>query len=160
MLSDIVVDANILVHANNFHEPRQSDAREFLLLLHKSESLLCVDEGFHIDEAKNRSIIGYEYLKHLSFGMLGFAVVAYLASSSRIKVVPRKVPEGVSKKIRMKVGNTHDRVYVRVAFNAEDRTLASHDYKDLPQGVRGELHRTINVRIMSAREVLPILAEV
>ncbi len=157
MLSDIVVDTNILMHADNFHEPRQNDARAFLLSLQKSETQLCVDEGFHIDEAKNRSIIGSEYLEHLDFGMLGFAVVAYLASSFRIRVVSRKVPSSISKKIRMRVGNTQDRVYVRVAFNSEDKTLASHDFKDLPQKTRNELSIKINVTILSAGEALPML---
>ena len=157
MLLDIVVDTNVLMHADNFQEPRQTDARAFLLSLRKSETLLCVDEGFDTDEAKNRSHIGSEYLEHLNFGMLGFAVVAHLASADRVREVPRTTPTAITRRIRMGVGNPRDRIFVRVAFNAKEKTLASHDFTHLPQQVRNALSETIGVDIYSAGEALPML---
>lgn len=157
MLSDIVVDTNVLMHASNFQEPRQADAQSFLLSLQISETQLCVDEGFDINEAKNRSHIGSEYLNNLNIGMLGFAVVSYLAKSGRIRMVSRSVPPAISKKIRLRVGSAQDRVFVRVAFNSEDKTLASHDFTDLPQKTRNELSKKISVTILSAGEALPML---
>ena len=157
MLADVVVDTNVLMHADNFQEPRQQDAQSFLLSLQESETSLCVDEGFDTNEANNRSHIGSEYLTHLKFGMLGFAVIAHLARSFRVREVSRSVPSGISKHIRMRVGNAQDRIFVRVAFNAEDKTLTSHDFTDLPQTVRQELSSIINVHIVCASEALSLL---
>lgn len=157
MLADIVVDTNVLMHADNDAEPRQDEARAFLLSLLESATKLCVDEGFDIEESKNRSHIGSEYLQNLHNGMLGFAVIQHLASFARVSTVSRTVPTAIARKIRMHVRSSRDRVFVRVAFNADDRTLVSHDFTDIPQGARNALVATINVQVLSADEALPML---
>src|SRR5262245_10856198 len=105
MLTDIVVDANVFVHEHNKKVSFHRGAKAFVNALLNSGTILCVDEGFDTEEAKNRSHIGHEYLKHLKIGMLGFVVVATLASSMRVRMVPRKVSAGALKKIRGCVPN-------------------------------------------------------
>lgn len=66
MITDVVVDTNVWVHASNPGEQRFEAALEFLeKLLYSASILLCVDEGFSLDEASNRSLIGREYLDNI-----------------------------------------------------------------------------------------------
>jgi hypothetical protein len=128
-----------------------------LCLLRDCQTHLCVDEGFDLDESKNRSHIGGEYLRHLRFGMLGYEVVTHLAQSSRLRLIQRRVPERISKQIRSQIGIGPDRVYVRVAYNSQDRTLASHDFTDIPATVRQRMKISIGVSIVDAEQALTAL---
>ena len=152
MLDDIVVDANVMMHAHDPGELRQKSCQQLLRKFLVCKTKLCVDEGFDLTEAKNRSHIGSEYLKHLRFGMLGHEIVAHLATTGRVKILSRGVPQNVSKHIRTQIGKGPDRTYVQVAYNSNDKTLASHDFKDIPQPVRGRLQSQIAVMVLAAEE--------
>jgi len=156
MLIDIVLDTNVLMHADDPRQPLMQMSRDLLsaLQLPTCKTHLCVDEGFDLDEAKNRSQIGSEYLEHLDFGMLGLAVVAHLAGSLRVKQVSRAVPPHVSKKIYTQVPKGPDRTFLKVAFNAADKTLACHDFGDVPAPVRTRLQRAIGVHVLDATAAL------
>ena len=159
MLADIVVDTNVFLHAENRQEPRREQAQFLLLALQQQSctTLLCVDEGFDLREADNKSHIGSEYLKHLRFGTLAFAVVVHLLSSRRIKQVPRGVPPNVSRSISRQGVTGVDRTFVKVAYNSDDKTLACHDFGDLPDAVRARLRDAIGVQILAADEALAVL---
>jgi hypothetical protein len=152
MLIDIVLDANVLMHADNPASTRMQMSRDLLtaLQLETCQTHLCVDEGFHMDPAKNRSQIGSEYQKHLEIGMLGWAVVAALASSPRVRQVSRSVPPNVSKTIYTQVPKGPDRTYLKVAFNSHDKTLTCHDFGDIPATVRTRLRKAIGVQVLDA----------
>jgi hypothetical protein len=150
MLVDIVLDTNVLMHADNAIEPRRQMSRDLLIALQACATHLCVDEGFDLDEANNRSQIGSEYLKHLRVGMLGWAVVAHLASSSRVTFVPRNVPLNIAREINKQVAKGPDRIYLRVAFNSHSKTLACHDFGDVPETVRTRLRAAISVHVLDA----------
>lgn len=150
MLSDIVIDTNILMHADNKSETRREHCCRFLDALRHSDTRLCLDEGFDPDEARNRSQIYGEYRKHLRPGMLGFALVAHLARSRRIKTVSRQVSNHAAQKIRQSVRNPQDRIYLRVALNSSSKTLASHDFDDFAPRIREKLRRDICVTIITA----------
>jgi hypothetical protein len=154
MLGDIVVDTNVMMHAHDPREARQKSCTELLEELLRCDTKLCVDEGFDLAPAKNRSHIGYEYLKHLKFGMLAKAVVEHLATTGRVKMLPRTVPHNVSKHVRTQVGKGPDRTYLHVAYNSSERILASHDFHDIPQAVRGRLLSKIGVMVLAAEEAL------
>jgi hypothetical protein len=154
MLVDIVLDTNVLMHADNDKEARCQMSRDLLAELQACATHLCVDEGFDLDEAKNRSQIYSEYLEHLRHGMLGFALVAHLARSHRVKIVSRGVPPHVSKKIYTQVSSGPDRTYVKVAFNSDGKTLACHDFGDVPGTVRTRLRKAIGVHVLDAGAAL------
>jgi hypothetical protein len=158
MLADIVLDTNVLVHADNPEEVRQHASRELLIELRDRETHLCVDEGFDLNESKNRSVIGCEYLKHLRFGMLGLAVVAHLASSLRVRQVSRSMPQGVARLIRQQgVPKGADRIFLYVAYNSQSKTLTCHDFNDVPPAVRARLRDKIGLRILDAEESVAVL---
>jgi hypothetical protein len=149
----------VFLHASDPRESRRDHSLKLLTELRECKTQLCVDHGFDLREPKNRSRIGGEYLTHLRVGTPGYEIVAYLARSLRVKTVSRSVPQNVSRIIRrqMKVGT--DRTYVFVAFNSDEKILASHDFGDLPQTVRERLRKAINVRIVTAEEGVVALAE-
>lgn len=157
MLNDIVIDANVMLHAEDVREPRREQAHQLLTLLQQRTTKLCVDEGFDWNEARNRSHIGSEYLRHLSFGMLGYAIVAHLAASNRIKTISRQVPAAIAKRIREAVWSPPDRIYVRVAFNSDEKLLVSHDITDIPPASRAGLRAAIAVEILEAAQSVPRL---
>jgi len=159
MLVDIVVDTNVFLHAENSQESRRAQAAGLLLALQNKTctTLLCVDEGFDLEEAKNRSQIGSEYLKHLRHGTLAFAVVVHLLGSLRIKQVRRGVPSNVSRRIIQQGVTGVDRTFIQVTYNSRDKTLACHDFDDVPDTVRDRLRGAIGVRILAADEALEVL---
>jgi len=52
MAEDIVVDANVFMHAANPNEERFAASLLFLKKLKEVATLLCVDQGYHAEEAK------------------------------------------------------------------------------------------------------------
>jgi hypothetical protein len=159
MLADIVVDTNVFMHAGDAREPRRRQAEDLLRALQQTTctTLLCVDEGFDLNEARNKSHIGSEYLKHLRFGTLALAVITNLAGSLRIKPVPRGVAPNVSRQITQQGVRGVDRTFVQVAYNSQDKTLACHDFDDLPNTVRARLRAKIGVAILAADQALAVL---
>lgn len=158
MLADIVIDVNVFMHASDPRQAHQKVAENLIRKLRECATHLCIDEGFDIDESKNRSAIGAEYLKHLRTGSLAFALVVHLGSNERIKIVSRKVPQAIAKKITQQVGKGPDRTYLRVAYNSKARTLSSHDFGDLPDTVRRRLGKAIKVSILDVTSALAALS--
>lgn len=149
MLSDIVIDANILCHAENHQEIRQADCQMLISLLYQTDTALCVDDGFDLEAANNRSFIGHEYIKHLRAGSLGYAIVQHLAQSSRVSILSANVGGNVGKHI-LQIPKGFDRRYVKVAYNSRSKVLASHDFGDIPNTVRVRLSQKISVEILDA----------
>jgi hypothetical protein len=154
MLADIVLDTNVLVHAHNTKQIRFQASQDLLIELRNCNTNLCVDEGFHLDEAQNKSQIGSEYLKHLRFGMLGLAVIAHLASSLRIRQLSRQVPPNVGRYIRQQGVPKPDRIFLFVAYNSQSKTVTCHDFNDLPDTVRARLRKKIGLQVLDAEEAL------
>lgn len=152
MLADIVIDTNVFLHAVNNIEPRQQSCILMLNLLNDGTTQLCVDEGFSLEESKNRSHIGQEYITHLRAGSIGYALVGHLARSGRVSILPRRVPATVSRHITTQIRKGPDRTYVYVAYNSMGKTFASHDFNDIPTTVRTRIQRAIAVRIVDAAE--------
>src|SRR5262245_6125258 len=104
-LPDVTVDTNVLMHACNPNELRHTDAIEFLNSLVKSVASLAIDSGFSSDPAKNRSLIGGEYLAKLVPGSLPAYAVAHLALSGRVAVVASKLSPQLSRKLNQLIAN-------------------------------------------------------
>ncbi len=156
MLADVVVDTNVWAHADNPTEARQADAVGFLNQLLGSDTKLCVDPGFSLDEAQNRSKIGSEYLTHLSALPVASAILAALANSGRVSFVATSVPTPIRRIINRTVHDPSDRIFVKVAHNSESQVLCSHDYSHLPDVARTQLRR-VSVEVLSAGEASPRL---
>lgn len=157
MLSDIVVDANVLVHANNPGEPRHQHAIGFVGALASCTAALCIDPGFDLEPSRNRSLIGQEYLEYLHHGTAGYELVAHLAAWGRLRPVPREVERAIGRRITQLIRNKRDRTYLRVARNTKDRVLASHDFTDFSDGKRTTIAKELQIIVATADEARALL---
>lgn len=151
MLDDLVIDTNVFLHAENFSEDRQKDARRLMDQLLKCETVLCIDAGFDLDESRNRSLIGAEYLRHLRFGSVGYALIQHLALSHRLKQIDRRnVAERARRKTNQLIANRRDRTFVSIATTNAERVLVSHDHRDFPRPKRRQIAKALRVDIVEA----------
>jgi predicted nucleic acid-binding protein len=153
MIDDIVIDTNILVHADNNEEPRQEHCIAIIDKLYNSQQFLCMDEGFDVVESKNSSFIGYEYMKHLRFGMQGYALILKLVQEDRLRFVPKTIPASINNKINRTGIKKSDRVFVKVSFNSDNKILVTHDYEDFTTKVRGIIKNEVGVFVLDADQV-------
>ena len=150
---NLVIDTNVLVHANNPKESRQQASIDMIKYILSSTEIICIDEGFVLSEALNRSFIGYEYLKHLKVGMLGYTFISIIAQNKRIKQVPKKANATISRKINQCMSNIRDRTYVNVAYNSTDKILITHDYTDFAIPKRKHLGREFGINVVEAKDI-------
>lgn len=158
MASELAVDTNVFAHCYDPRESRCDAALAIVTALRMGAHMLCVDEGFHVVESQNRSKIGSEYIEHLRAGSVGLTLVAFLASSGRVKIVPRRPPLDLNKRLVRLVSDPGDRAFVGVAWHSASRILVSHDFQDFPDSVRDTIAREIGVDIIDAASCLPRLA--
>ena len=153
MPKDLVIDTNVLVHANSDEEKRQQSSIDLITYLLSSSEVICVDMGFDLNEALNTSYVAYEYLKHLKYGMLGYTLIVALAQNRRIIEVPRNTPAHTTRKINQCMSNNHDRVFVKVAINSSNKTLVSHDFTDFAVSKREYLNKIFNIEVLVAADL-------
>lgn len=157
MLDDIVVDTNVLVHAGNPDEPLSGAAVGFMSALQACQTSICVDEGFDLNPARNRSYVGHEYLQHLRAGSIGYMLVTYLASNSRVKIISKSLDPAILRRVNQRILNRKDRTFFRVTLNSVERVLASHDYTDFSQAKRDGFCKELGATVCSAAEATPLL---
>lgn len=159
MLADIVIDTNVLVHANNPGSAGlQKEALAFLQAIHGAKTSICVDKPFHnFNAGSNCSVIVHEYIKHVRGNTYSFYLLAALAAANRIVVVGDRVPVATAKKINQCIANRHDRVFVRVAVNSQNSEMASYDFDDFPEPKRKHIHKHIGVQVRTAQQAMALL---
>ena len=150
--TDLVIDTNVLVHASNGDELRQEESVELLTYLLSSTEVICIDPEYTGHETTNTSYIGYEYLKHLKIGMLGYAFLTTMAQNQRISEVSSTVPVATTRKINQCMANNHDRVFIKVAINSNDKILVTHDFTDFAVDKRKHLKKTLQIIVVVASE--------
>lgn len=150
---DLVLDTNVLVHASNDDEERQIDSVQLITYLLGSSELMCVDTGFDTNETLNKSYVGYEYLKHLKNGMLGYAFVVQMAQTKRICEVARQTTAHITRAINQCMSNNHDRVFIKVAINSNDKILITHDFTDFATSKRTHLKKTFGIDVLVAADI-------
>lgn len=149
----IVIDTNVLEHADNPDEMRQLHCIELIEYISATENIILhVDEGFDTDEARNRSRIGSEYWERLPQGSIGHTFLLLLFSTDRIDFLSKVVPSGISNKIRQKVHDISDVVFAKVTYNSDDKVLISHDFKHFPPKSREFLLEQIGIEVMVAAD--------
>lgn len=149
MLADVVVDTDVLMHADNEASADRDASRSLIASLRAASTALCFDPGFHIDEARNRSGIAGEYFEHLAHGSLGLALVEECALSGRVRTVPIKVAPDVNRAIRQLIWDPTDRKFVKVAINSDERVLVTHNTSHI-EPAAAELRRRWRVDVVDA----------
>jgi hypothetical protein len=150
-LVDVVVDTDVLAHADNRENANQQASRHFIHRLRATNTVLCVDEGFDIEEARNRSAIASEYFERLPPGGLGLVLVYECAVARRIRTVSTGVSQTTNRIINRLVWDKSDRKFVKVAVNSDEQVLVTDNTSDL-EPPSDELRARLGVEIMDAYE--------
>ena len=150
---DIVLDTCTLVHADDPNCDYYPFSLELINRMFQSTTLATVDEGFTFDESTNQSYIGLEYIKHLQPGTLGYNLIVHLASNLRINFVSNVIPNQRKNYIEQIIRNKKDRMFLRVAYNSDEKTLASHDYTDYQKNKRKTIKKELGINVVTAEEI-------
>jgi hypothetical protein len=153
-MQDVVVDTNVLMHASDPRERLCPAARQFAEKILGTDVKICVDEGFDTDPAKNRSLIGHEYLTHIRFGSFAYGFILKLAGQRRISPLSRHVDPRAKKLILQRLRKPVDRIFVSVTINSLEAILVSHDFEDFSAEKRVEFRRELDVHIITAADAL------
>lgn len=151
-LQDIVVDTNVLVHATNSKDPHFADAVDFVKRLQASATMLAMDSGFDAQSAKNKSLLGGEYLGLLKPMTVSYMALVHLATHGRIRECSTQVSDAQRKYLNNSISNKRDRTFVRVALNSTERVLVSHDFVDFTAPFRVTVAQQWNVKIVKATD--------
>jgi hypothetical protein len=159
VFADLVVDTNVLVHAENvesgYHEPS-------LALLEALEggtiTAICVDAGFDPEEAKNKSAIYSEYLRFLGPQTYPMVLIARLAAWGRLDLLDRPPVSTKNVVRRLVPGDMIDRRFLEIASVATAKTLVSHDYEDFHVECRERAANVLGVAIVEAVDVITQVA--
>ena len=152
MLKDIVIDTNVLMHADNVSSGRDKEAVGLLVAMLSSKTVLCLDVASGGKDDPDSSLIRQEYSDSLDGGGLGSHFVTQMVNEGRISYVSREVQAGVGRWINQRIRNKRDRTFVRAAINSSEKVLASHDYLDFGASMRKDLSKHIQVDVLDAGE--------
>jgi hypothetical protein len=153
MLTDIVIDTNVFLHAQNPNEDRFQSAIEFLQQLLTVDTKLCIDGVFDL-KAPHLSLIAHEYLEHIKPGGLGYATLVNLLQSGRVKMNTSAKIAPVLRRMVVSLipGDSRDRTFVFVAYNSHSKVLVSHDWVDFKPHVRERIRKQLVVTIEEASD--------
>lgn len=149
-MDDVVVDTNVLAHADNPGHAFFESSREFFSALLEAETAWCLDEGFHPLESGNLSRVYSEYRATVLPIGLGLQVLAHLAATGRIRLVSRANSRVRGQIRRIVPHNTVDRLFVELAYGSTEHVLVSHDYSDFHEDCRTVLLARLGVEIVDA----------
>lgn len=152
MPKDLVIDTNVLVHASNSKEKWQEESVKLIEHLLNSDEVMRVDPVFTGDPSTNTSYVGYEYLKHLRSGMIGYSFISLMAASKRIVPCSRATHSSKTRAINQCMTNNHDRVFIKVAINSDSKILVTHDFTDFAKNKRTYLHQKFELKVIVAKE--------
>jgi len=152
-MTDILIDTNILMHANNNHENTQGDCIALLEYLLSSSEMICVDNEIDLD----KSMILHEYYDNLkTHGTAGRNFIERMLRLKRFKPVTRQTEHRVTKIINQHINRDKhvDKIFIKTTYNSADKTFVSHDYEDFQDHKRVFFKRTLNINIIQARDLL------
>jgi hypothetical protein len=155
-MTDLLIDTNILMHANNDHERSQRMCIDLINYLLSSTENLCVDEDLDI----NKSLILHEYFDKLRTpDTTGRSFIIRLLQQKRVTPIPRKCEQRVTKIINQHINRDKhvDKVFVKITHKSNDKIFVSHDFEDFQIPKREYFKTTLDISIVSAEEILTVI---
>jgi len=156
LIEQIVVDTNVILHADNPVSGYQSDSMCFLDRFLKDGCYrLALDRTPPLGRQHNESQILQEYLEHVTYdSSFGFYFLIKVLERSWFDIVGRTNYRREVKIIIQEVSNKVDRIFLRVTCMANSRKFVTHDFSDFPMQKRKRLAKTLQVRLLTARELI------
>lgn len=152
-LSDITIDTNILMHANNTNEIKQGDCIALLNYLLASSEMICIDEEVNIDKSR----ILHEYVDKLrTHGTTGRNFIEKIFKQKRFKPISKRTDHRITKIINQHINRNKqtDKIFIKITYNSIDKTLVSHDFEDFHKNNRKILKRMMNINILEAKDII------
>jgi hypothetical protein len=156
-MNDIVIDTNVLAHTNNKNNHFNRSSIGALEIIKKQDLFICFDDVFNVDESKNTSVIGHEYIKHIRVGTFAYAFLLDRITKGRVVQINKKdflsVKRDLNKKIISKeMEKPHDIVFIMVACGSNNKLLVSNDCNDFTKGIREYVYKKFFVSIIDSDE--------
>ncbi|MCH8902674.1 MAG: hypothetical protein IIA45_01995 [Bacteroidetes bacterium] len=152
-LKDIVLDTNVLEHADNSLEKRNTASIMLLYSVNSSSVKLCLDWNTKKSFDVAQSIIWTQYLERLNPMMQGYKMLEYLLKNKRIKPVSRNVALNVNKIIIQRIKDPQDKVFVKVVHGSISKVLVSHDFRDFQIAKRKFFKKKLKISIITADQI-------
>lgn len=155
-LVDIVVDTNILSHANNNNVDMQLSSLAILQWLLENELKLVLDNTGKGAPNPNTSVLYAEYMNTLPPQSPAITLLTHCLSSGRVYFAPRPSKDIQDKIRRLVPKNKKDCAVLGAAFGSSSRQLVSNDLNDFTQSVRKDSKKSLEVDIRTASEFVDL----
>lgn len=152
-LNDIVIDTNILMHANNHEAISQGECIKVINYLLTSSELICVDTAVDV----NRSFILNEYFSNLRTpGTAGRAFIEQMLKTGRFKAVSKSAGSRATGLINRTMNNNKqtDKTFLKVTYNSIDKTFVTEDFEDFTQDKRNMYADELEITLLTAHEAI------
>jgi hypothetical protein len=150
--ADVVLDTNVLSHAENSGAPQQQSAVAVLDWLRESSVRWVLDDQGKAAPDPKTSLLFQEYRATLSPQSPSLRLLIEFLSFQRVSFAPRP-GQTVRDSIRRLVpGNVNDRAVLGAAHGTTDRVLVSNDTSDFSESVRDAVWEQLEVNIITSLE--------
>jgi len=156
--ADVVIDTNVLVHANNPELDKFESATKFVKAILDSAVLICLDSGASASEAESASRILSEYWSHVRGRGLGSILLeAMLSRKLWTSVDISNLPQAYRKLFNQNIPDSTDRVFAKVASNSISKLLVSHDGHAFSDSCKKILATKCGISVQSCAEYLQVV---
>ena len=152
--TDVVLDTNVLSHADNAGAPQHESALRVLEWMSGCDVLWILDDQGKSAPDPATSVLYSEYRRTLA--PQGYAITLFIAclGSNRIRFArrpDRPIRESVK---RLVPRNTRDQAVLGAAHGSTDRVLVSNDMRDFSPRVREDTKHELSVMILDSDEAV------
>lgn len=152
--TDVVLDTNVLSHADNPGSSYQASARYVLDWVRTSEVLWVLDDNGKSQPDPHTSQLFLEYKQTLPPMGASIQLFAFCLAGGRVRFAPRP-DQAIRDNIRRLVPrNRKDQVILGAATGSTDKVLVSNDESDFSAAVRKKAQRQLSVKILKAEELV------
>jgi len=150
--ADVVLDTNVLSHAENPGVEQQESALAVLDWMRNSDVRWVLDDQGKTAPDPKTSLLFQEYRATLSPQSASLRLLIDFLSSQRVVFAPRP-GQSVRDCIRRLIqNNVNDRAVLGAAHGSRDRVLVSNDTADFSESVRDSVWQQLEVNIITSAE--------
>lgn len=145
---DVVVDTNVLAHADDPKKATSQASQQLLLFIKESELKWVLDDQGKKAPNPETSLLHAEYRNTIVEMGFSATVFAFLLRTNRVIFAPRP-GEQVRKAIRKLVpANKGDQAVLGAAVGSTDGVLVSNDFGDFTAAVRTSVLKELSVTVV------------
>lgn len=149
---DVVIDANVWIHAVNESHPESEASRKLVFSLSEHEVIIVFDDTSKNQPALETSLIVNEVLGVLGYGSYFQTLVSSLANLGRVRFAPRATGQTKRTCESLLPRNRADQVVLGTACATDSRHLVTNDFADFSTAVRKDIRKGLKVFVDCASE--------